>query len=181
METVIQQISQLTLQDAGKCDSTFTVDAQLILSAQNNLVQFDIVPVPPYQKQYPAEAIAFNAYVNHPNQTVFLAYVDGLIAGQIRLRRNWNQFAYIEDLVVATPFRRRGLGRALIQTAIQWAKARRLPGLMLETQNNNVAACRLYQTCGFELSGFDRLLYQGVNPGTPEVALYWYLTFGSVQ
>jgi ribosomal protein S18 acetylase RimI-like enzyme len=71
------------------------------------------------------------------------------------------------------------VGRALLQHVIQWAKSRQLPGVMLETQNNNVAACRLYESCGFQLGGFDRCLYLGLNPGTDEIALYWYFCFAA--
>jgi streptothricin acetyltransferase len=63
---------------------------------------------------------------------------------------------------------------------VAWARDRQLAGVMLETQNNNVAACRLYESCGFQLGGFDRCLYQGLHPGTHEIALYWYLLFTAV-
>jgi streptothricin acetyltransferase len=46
---------------------------------------------------------------------------------------------------------------------------------MLETQNNNVGACKLYEACGFTLGGFDRYLYRGEMPDTREIALFWYL------
>jgi streptothricin acetyltransferase len=68
--------------------------------------------------------------------------------------------------------------------AIGWARERGLPGVMLESQNiplagtfRNGAACRLYESCGFVLGGFDSYLYRGVMPGTREIALYWYLMF----
>jgi len=50
-------------------------------------------------------------------------------------------------------------------------------GVMLETQDDNVPACTLYQSCGFVLSGFDRNIYKAINPHTKETALYWYLIF----
>lgn len=181
MEITIQEISQHNRQDAGQCDSTFTVDAVFVLAVQDNLVQFSIAPVPSYQKQYPKEAVDYNAYIDCPDQVVFFAYADTTIAGEIRLRRNWNRYAYVEDLVVSPCFRRCGIGRMLIQAAVEWAQRNRLPGVMLETQNNNVAACRLYRTCGFEVGGFDRFLYHGIDPHTEEVALYWYLTFEPEQ
>jgi streptothricin acetyltransferase len=78
---------------------------------------------------------------------------------------------------VGANFRRQGIGRRLIEQAIDWAKARGLPGLMLETQNNNVAGCHLYEACGFHLGGFDQDLYRAIDPNTTEIALYWYLTF----
>jgi streptothricin acetyltransferase len=65
----------------------------------------------------------------------------------------------------------------LLVKAVEWAKAGNYPGLMLETQNNNVAGCRLYKSFGFELGGCDRFLYKGLHSSTDEIALYWYLFF----
>jgi streptothricin acetyltransferase len=52
-----------------------------------------------------------------------------------------------------------------------------LPGVRLETQSNNVAACRFYERQGFVLKGFDADLYRGEMPGTREIALFWYFWF----
>lgn len=177
MEISINEINQHNLQDTGKCDSSFTVDTLLVLSAENNNIQFNTLSTSPYKKKYPVEKIDYSLYLSRPDRTVFLAYCDQSIAGEIRLRRNWNFYAYIEEIVVDVDFRKRGIGRKLIQTGIQWAKNKNLPGVMLESQNNNVPACRLYQSCGFELGGFDRYLYRGIDPSTQEIALYWYIHF----
>jgi ribosomal protein S18 acetylase RimI-like enzyme len=179
MEITIREINQHNLKDLEKCNGAFIIDSKLILSAQEDDIQFTVVPTTLYQKRYPAEAIDVEAYIGNPDKTIFFAYADGELAGQVRLRRNWNQYAYVEDIVVDVKYRRRGVGRALIRQAIQWAKDKGLPGVMLETQDNNLAACRLYQGCGFEIGGFDRLLYRGLHPETEEVALFWYLIFGS--
>ena len=101
--------------------------------------------------------------------------MDGQIAGQIILRENWNNFAYIEDIAVDIKFRRRGIGEELILWAKGWAQAKGLAGIMLETQNNNRPACKFYKHCGFQLAGFDRYLYKGIDKDSNEVALYWYL------
>jgi ribosomal protein S18 acetylase RimI-like enzyme len=61
--------------------------------------------------------------------------------------------------------------------AKQWTRERNLAGIMLETQNNNVSACKFYENCGFRLEGFDKYLYKSINRETDEVALYWYLLF----
>jgi len=177
MEITLHEINQHNIQDAGKCDSSFTVDTLLVLSAENNLIHFNTVTISPYTKKYPVEKIDYSIYLSRPGRTVFFAYGDQSIAGEIRLRKNWNVFAYIEEIVVDVKFRRLGIGRRLIQAAIQWAKDNQLPGIMLETQNNNAAACLLYQSCGFELAGFDRSLYRAIDPSTQEIALYWYLIF----
>ena len=99
------------------------------------------------------------------------------MAGQIGVVKHWNAYAWIDDFFVDIHFRRHGVGCALMQKAVDWAKARHLPGIMLETQDVNVAACRFYEKFGFTLRGFDAFLYKGLNPNTDEIALYWYMVF----
>jgi streptothricin acetyltransferase len=150
----------------------------LILNARNGQIQYTCVQViTPYQKQYPMDELDAAAYIANPDRVIYLAYLDDHLAGQVRLCRYWNRYAYIEDIVVDPPFRRQGVGRALIEQAVAWAKACGCPGIMLETQDINTAACRLYARCGLQLGGFDTCLYRGILPGTDEIALYWYLIF----
>jgi streptothricin acetyltransferase len=118
-----------------------------------------------------------NLFIESDEKVIFLAWADGKFAGLIKVISWWNDFAYLEELVVNPEFRRQGVGRALIDRAIEWAKIRRFPGLMLETQNDNVSACKLYESCGFVLSGFDQNLYKATMPRTNPIALYWYLVF----
>jgi len=66
-----------------------------------------------------------------------------------------------------------GLGTKLIDVAVQWTKNGGMPGLMLETQDTNLAACRFYQRCRFILGGVDTMLYQNF-PNSDEKALFWY-------
>jgi streptothricin acetyltransferase len=178
-EVTIREITHHCLADVNQCDSSFFTNSRFVLSAENDAIDYTIVNIPPYQKHYPQVEADYAAYVDNPDKTIFLAYIDQQVAGQIIVSRHWNQYGYIEDLAVDTCFRRRGIGQSLLQQAIRWARDRHLPGVMLETQNINVAACRLYERCGFRLGGFDRCLYQGMDTGTEEVALFWYLRFPS--
>ncbi len=177
MNITIQQLDDQNCVNVNRCDGAFTVDSRLVLHAENDVLRYTVVSMPPYQKRYPAEELDYVTYLHQPDRGIFFACVDERLTGQIIVRKNWNHYAYIEDIVVDAGFRRQGVGRALLQHAVAWARARQLAGVMLETQNNNVAACRLYETCGFQLAGFDRCLYKGLHPGTDEIALYWYLLF----
>lgn len=174
---LINEIDPLYLKDIDQCDGAFLVERRLELSIEDTHLRYTLVDVPPYQKQYPYEVIDYTTYIGNPDKTVYLAYEDGQIAGQLRVRRQWNRFANIEDLVVDRQLRRRGIGRKLIERAEGWAREKGLAGLVLETQTNNLPAIRLYEACGFELGGFDRNLYRGLHPDTDEIALYWYLIF----
>jgi streptothricin acetyltransferase len=173
----IASISRQNIHDTNKCHGPFLVDSILVLSSDVGAIRYSTTPVTPYEKVYPGNEVDYASYIDAADQNVFLAYLSDRIAGEVIVRHWWNGFGYIEDLSVNDRFRRRGLGRMLVKRAIRWAKDSQLPGLMLETQNNNVAACLLYESCGFEIGGFDNLLYSALHPGTQEVAVYFYMQF----
>ena len=177
VEITIQEIGPHTLQDVNQCDGTFAIDSKMVLHAEKNVITYTMDSVAQYNKRYPIEEMDASTYVSNPNRTIFFAYIDGELAGQIRVIKYWNAYAYIADIVVDVRYRKQGVGKALIERAIAWAKSGGFPGMMLETQNNNVAACRLYESCGFVLGGFDGYLYKGLNRTMDEIALYWYLIF----
>jgi len=177
MAITLCELNDQNIQDVNRCDAVFMVDSKLILQAENDVIRYTAVSVPPYQKRYAFDEIDYSTYLANPDKTIFFANMDGCLAGQIILSKNWNQYASVEDIAVDVHFRRDGVGRALMNQAIVWAKAKQLPGIMLETQNNNVPACRFYEHCGFTLGGFDRYLYKGIHKDTEEIALYWYLLF----
>jgi streptothricin acetyltransferase len=79
--------------------------------------------------------------------------------------------AVIWDIRVMPELRGQGLGSALFAAAERWAKAQGCKQLKVETQNNNVAACRFYAQRGCTLGSIHRFAY----PSLPEeVQLLWY-------
>jgi ribosomal protein S18 acetylase RimI-like enzyme len=153
------------------------VHSRLALDLENEKLIYTIVPVEPYERDVPAEDYDYGFDDSGP--TIFFAEADGKIAGRIRMMRWWNRFAYVEDLVVNPEYRALGVGRKLLEHGIRWARENHFPGVMLETQDDNVPACMLYQSAGFVLSGFDRNVYKAINPDKKDTALYWYLIFDS--
>ena len=124
MKITIQKLDERNFHDLNRCDGTFTVKSRLVVHTENDAIHYTVVDVPPYQKRYPTEVIDYTTYLTHPDKAIFLAYVDGQLAGQLILRENWNRYAYLEDIAVDTGFRRLGVGRALLQQAAAWARAR---------------------------------------------------------
>ena len=177
MNLQIRAISLENLSQINQCDNSFSVEHKYRIQARDDEIFCTLVPAQHFYKRYPPEELDYANYIDNPEKTVFFAYIDEELAGQIILRKNWNGHAYIEDIAVEVRFRRRGIGTLLMGQAVEWAKSNRLPGIMLETSNVNVPACRFYEQYGFKLGGFDRYLYQAVIPETEEVALYWYLIF----
>jgi len=62
----------------------------------------------------------------------------------------------IQGLVVDRECRRRGLGRMLVEAACEEARRRGARRLSLRVLGHNVAARRLYESCGFEVEGVQR-------------------------
>lgn len=132
----------------------------------------------PYLHTYPDDDTDYSEYVDDPYKTAFLAYVDGRFAGRIIVRKDWNKYAFIEDISVLKAFRGQGVGTALIQKTTEWAKSEGMSGLALETQDNNLLACRFYSRCGFNLGAVNTMLYKNLDkPFCDASALYWYLKF----
>lgn len=175
MTITVQPIDAANLADVARIDGSFTIDQKLVLAAEEDRARFTAMPVPPRRKSY--DATDYTAYVGRRSKAAFLAYSDDRPAGVVALSENWNGFALVDEILVDAEARRGGIGRALIDATVGWARSRRLPGVMLETQNTNVSACRFYERCGFALGGWDRFLYQAISPGTDEIALFWYLVF----
>jgi len=175
MEITIRKIDQQESPQTKSFSRKSMVNSRLVLAIENEKLVYTIVPVEPYEREVHAEDTEYGFDESGP--VIFFAEVDGKLAGRIRMMKWWNQFGYVEDLVVNPEYRGLGIGRKLLERGIQWARENDYPGVMLETQDDNVPACTLYQSCGFVLSGFDRNVYKAINPNTKETALYWYLIF----
>jgi GNAT superfamily N-acetyltransferase len=75
------------------------------------------------------------------------------------------------DIRVAPQWRGQGVGALLFEAVVSWSRDRGCRQLKVETQNNNVAACRFYARQGCVLGAIDRFAY----PDLPaEVQLLWY-------
>ena len=166
-----------SIKDVNQVNGVFTIDSRLHIQIEDDRITYSREDVCPYEKRYNIDERDLKSYISNSDRAIFLAYVDHHVVGQIIIRKNWNKYAYIEDLIVDVAYRRQGIGVTLLEQAKRWAKEKKLPGIMLETQNNNVAACILYESFGFTLEGVDFYLYKGLNPSTDEIALYWYYFF----
>lgn len=99
---------------------------------------------------------------------------DGRLLGILDVEeRAWNHSAWVWNIMLDHSIRRQGLGRTLIEHALAWSRQRGLRALMLETQTNNVPACRFYASLGFQLVGLNTVFYSNEDVREGEVALFW--------
>jgi GNAT superfamily N-acetyltransferase len=79
------------------------------------------------------------------------------------------------DLRVTASARRSGVGTALFRRAVEWARSQGCKFLVIETQDNNVPACRFYARQGCELLEIRRLAYRLTPLVAHENMLIWRL------
>jgi ribosomal-protein-alanine N-acetyltransferase len=87
-----------------------------------------------------------------------IAEVDGKVAGYILFWLLPDEVD-IHNLAVDTAFRRCGIGRALLQSAVRQAKGRGSVRVTLEVRKSNTGAQRLYESVGFVKTGIRKGYY----------------------
>ena len=94
---------------------------------------------------------------------VFVAEADGRIVGRLSVARDSHPASpHVADLglMVAASHRRRGIGRALLERAVEWARETGVEKLELHVFPHNEPAIGLYEEFGFEREGLRRRHYR---------------------
>jgi ribosomal protein S18 acetylase RimI-like enzyme len=124
-------------------------DADAVLALMEGLTRPAVADDPGPQRA------VFLAHLEHEDAEVFVADVDGELAGAVSLwiqpRLNWTTpQAWIPDLYVDPGFRRRGAARALLDACVEEARRRRCHVLVLESGHHRAEAHQLYESYGFK-------------------------------
>ncbi|MGE5689246.1 MAG: N-acetyltransferase family protein [Pseudomonadota bacterium] len=100
----------------------------------------------------------------YPHAAVYVAEADdGRVVGRLSLSRDQHPAsAHVADLglMVARTHRRQGIGRALMEQAVAWARESGVRKLELHVFPHNEAAIALYESMGFEREGYRKAHYR---------------------
>lgn len=91
---------------------------------------------------------------------------------EVSMLEGREDLASLWDLRVHPDYRKKGVGRQLFSSSVEWARARNCRQLKIETQNINVPACRFYARQGCELKEINKNAY---DEALNEIQLIWYL------
>jgi GNAT superfamily N-acetyltransferase len=186
MKIKIREETPADLEEYGRVPMSFTVASQLVPTAlgPNGLGGIQLVEEAldtPYKKDYDDDGGPERwRRWDLSNWGIFSAFVDGERAGgavvayrteEVNFLKGRDDLAALWDLRVAPLYQGQGIGRALFQHVEHWARARDDALLEIETQNNNVAACRFYAAQGCTLGTIDRFAYDDL---PDETRLIWY-------
>ena len=99
----------------------------------------------------------------HPDGALIVAEADGMVVGRLSIVRDPHPASgHVADLglMVAASHRRRGIGRALLRAAEDWARSSRVSKLELHVFPHNEPAIALYRKLGFREEGYRRGHYR---------------------
>jgi len=100
---------------------------------------------------------AYRALRRYPHAAVFVAEAeDGRVIGRLSISRDQHPASrHVADLglMVDAEYRRRGIGRALLDAAVEWAREAEVRKLELHVFPWNEAAIALYEDFGFIREG----------------------------
>lgn len=102
---------------------------------------------------------AVGAELENQQAVVFVAELDGELVGYAGLHFVMDE-GYITNIAVASRFRHRGIGRALLQAQKNFCIRRGFSMLTLEVRESNATAIGLYTSEGFSIVGKRRDFYK---------------------
>ncbi len=145
------------------------------------------VPVPYWKEAMPGEGPQdwIRQWDTSSWACIFAAIGDETVGGAVLARdtpgldmlEGRRDLSVLWDICVAPERRGHGIGTALFRQTVELSRVHGCRQMKIETQSNNVPACRFYAAMGCTLGGLNRYAYSAsADPSVAsEVQLLWYL------
>lgn len=144
---------------------------EVLIERKENGWNFSLIDKPfevPFVKEFEEEI--FEPYKK--GSEFFLAELNGEEAAIMSIQHmKWNNTLLIHDLYVRAQFKKKGIGRSLMEVAKKRAAELSVRAISLETQTSNYPAIQFYLQNGFELIGFNSISYSNEDLKKHEVRI----------
>ena len=169
-----RQIDAAHKRDINLTNEPFALTGRMVPAYRDKAWSYTVEPFAPEdvgEMCFPDEDYDYDAL---SRDHVFIGAYDGeTCVGLAVLAEAWFKYMYLEDLKVRQDYRGQGVGKALLERALEAAHGRNYSGLYTVGQDNNVAACCFYLKMGFEIGGFDNRAYRGTaQEGKADITSY---------
>jgi ribosomal protein S18 acetylase RimI-like enzyme len=153
-------------------DTSFTTERiYRIEQSERSFALKELEVFPPLRKSY-SLAEQIGALSTLP--WVQVAIANRALAGLVAMsNEEWNRRASLQHLYVTAQARKQGVGRAMLEAALEEARRRKARCLWVETQTINYPAIRFYERNGFTLCGLDTALYDPCEVEVNELAVFF--------
>lgn len=115
----------------------------------------------------------YKAYLSSVDTLFLVAEEENRVIGfsSISLEK-WNNSTWVNQIVVAPKFRRKGYASKMIRKMVAWAKKKDIRVVLVESQIGNVAATNFCIKNGFRICGYNDRYYTNQPTDTNEIALF---------
>lgn len=108
---------------------------------------------------HPQSEKSFSEQVDHPTAALFTAWWSGEFCGYLSVYLVFDR-AQILTIAVDEAFRRRGIGKALLEALFSHARRANCVAVELEVRSRNASAIALYESLGFHTVGLRKNYYR---------------------
>ena len=99
------------------------------------------------------DLLRFNAHYTPPSGAFWVVREDTRVVGSVGVERHDDRTAELHRLYLDSTLRGRGIGRALVETVLDWAREQGVCRLVLWSDTRFEQSHRLYRQLGFEQLG----------------------------
>lgn len=187
MDIKIVKIDGSNLKDYISIPMSFEINSFLDISFQKNGLEGIKIQekkiIKPYTKNYDdyESPLNWSSKFHLENCGIFIAIQNNFeIVGGLTIvydietngiLEGRNDLTVLWDIRVKNEYRGMGIGSLLFQKAIDFSKEKNCTIMKIETQNNNVPACKFYSHQGCYLGGIHKNAYKEF---PNEIQLFWY-------
>jgi len=173
---VIEPLRELTDDDARRLIVGFETNEVYRFTKSETRERTELVfelVEKPFEKRFPLPAMMIGYYRGVLSGGLcFKAVEDDAFVGITIADTQWNGIAIVWELHVDAAYRRRGIGRSLLDAVEDAARSKGLRMVSIEVQSTNVPALDFYRACGYEVGAIDAAFYSNDDVAKGEIDVF---------